>query len=280
VDEISTEMINRRTRGLDRAFEILHALRMKRQPLRPNEIAQLIGAPRSSVYELVNLLIRQGILEYRGEDGRVFLGRKLYFLGTAYAEQFDLMRECDRLLTKIAEETRETAQLCLLEGDKYTVAQMREGIRPFRISSNVGDPVPVPWTASGRLLVSHMSDKEILDFLPKEDFRLPDGRWLDPMEFIAEVREAAKAGYFSFNSVVETFTHCFAAPVYRADRVCIATLCLVAPKEDGLKNHARYLRSLVEAAKDLSGRLGHVEGESGQGRASLDPRQAPSKSSA
>ena len=35
--------------------------------------------------------------------GRVFLGRKLYFLGTAYAEQFDLMRECDRLLTKIAE---------------------------------------------------------------------------------------------------------------------------------------------------------------------------------
>jgi DNA-binding IclR family transcriptional regulator len=48
---------------------------------------------RSSVYELVNLLIRQGVLEYRGDDGRVFLGRKLYFLGTAYAEQFDLMPE-------------------------------------------------------------------------------------------------------------------------------------------------------------------------------------------
>lgn len=68
------DTINRRARGLDRAFEILDFLRLQRQPLRPNEIAQGIGAPRSSVYELVNLLIRQGIIEYRGDDGRVFLG--------------------------------------------------------------------------------------------------------------------------------------------------------------------------------------------------------------
>jgi len=261
MDDGLAETINRRARGLDRAFEILHFLRLKRQPMRPNEIALNIGAPRSSVYELVNLMLRQGILEYRSEDGRVFLGRKLYFLGTAYAEQFDLMRECHRLLTKIAEETRETAQMCLLEGDKYTVAQMREGVRPFRISSNVGDPVPIPWTASGRLLVSHMSDVEILALIPKDDFRLPDGRWLDPATFIAEVREASRIGYFSFNSVVETFTHCFAAPVYQADGTCVATLCLVAPREDGLKNHERYLRCLLDAAKDLSSRLGHVDGE-------------------
>ena len=116
---------------------------MRRQPLRPNEIAAAIGAPRSSVYELVNLLLEHGMLEYQGGDGRVFLGRRLYFLGTAYAEQFDLMRECDRMLVRLAEETRETAQMCLLEGNKYTVAMMREGLRPFRISSSVGELVPI-----------------------------------------------------------------------------------------------------------------------------------------
>ena len=43
----------------------------------------------------------------------------------------------------------------------------------------------------------------------------------------------------------------------------VATLCLVTPKEDGLKNHARYLASLKHAARDLSARLGHsAEGES------------------
>lgn len=262
-------MVNRRARGLDRAFEILNFLRLKRQPLRPNEIASGIGAPRSSVYELVNQLVRQGILEYRGGDGRVFLGRSLYFLGMAYAEEIDLMRECDKLLAHIAEETRETAQMCLLEGNKYTVAQMKEGSRPFRISSNVGDPVAIPWTASGRLLVAHMSDEEIVDFIPKEDFRLPNGQWLDPAVFIAEVREAARVGYYTFNSVVESFTHCFAVPVYQADSVCVATLCLVAPREDGLKNHTRYLDTLRDAAADLSSRLGHIPGEAASDRTRL-----------
>jgi len=257
MDDVSTG-INRRERGLDRAFEILHFLRLHREPVRPNEIAQAIGAPRSSVYDLVNLMIRQGVLEYRGEDGRVFLGRTLYFLGVAYAERFDLMRECGKLLGRIAQETRETAQMCLLEGNKYTVAQMKEGSRPFRISSNVGEPVAIPWTASGRLLVAHKSDAEILDFIPERDFVMPDGHLLDPAVFIGEVRQAARAGYFSFDSVVETFTHCFAVPVYQADGLCVATLCLVTPREDGLNNHARYLKTLLDAATDLSGRLGYA----------------------
>ena len=254
------DIVSRRTRGLDRAFEILEFLRTKRQPMRPNEIAVEIGAPRSSVYELINLLLRHGMLDYQGGDGRVFLGRKLYFLGTAYADQFDLMRESEDVLARLAEETRETAQMCLLEGNKYTVAMMREGVRAFRISSNIGELVPIPWTASGRLLVAHLTDAEIVDFIPADDFVLPSGKRLDPARFIAEVRQATIDGYFTFNSEVETFTHCFAVPVHQAGGQCVATLCLVTPKEDGLRNRQAYLHSLLAAAHDLSEQLGYSAG--------------------
>jgi DNA-binding IclR family transcriptional regulator len=254
------DIVSRRTRGLDRAFEILEFLRTKRQPMRPNEIAVEIGAPRSSVYELINLLLRHGMLDYQGGDGRVFLGRKLYFLGTAYADQFDLMRESEDLLARLAEETRETAQMCLLEGNKYTVAMMREGVRAFRISSNIGELVPIPWTASGRLLVAHLTDAEIVDLIPADDFVLPSGKRLDPARFIAEVRQATIDGYFTFNSEVETFTHCFAVPVHQAGGQCVATLCLVTPKEDGLRNRQAYLDSLLAAAHDLSEQLGYSTG--------------------
>lgn len=254
--EGSGDSVSRRTRGLDRAFEILEFLRVKRQPMRPNEIASEIGAPRSSVYELVNLLLSHGMLDYQGGDGRVFLGRRLYFLGTAYAEQFDLMRECDRMLVRLAEETRETAQMCLLEGRKYTVAMMREGIRPFRISANVGELVPIPWTASGRLLVSHLTDQQITDLIPAEDFVRPNGELMTPADFIAQVRQAGRDGYFTFNSEVENFTHCFAVPIHQADGACIATLCLVAPREDGLRNRESYIGSLQAAANEISEKLG------------------------
>lgn len=252
------EGAGRRARGLDRAFEILDLLRAQRQPLRPNEIHRALGGPRSSVYDLVNLLLRHGALEYRGEDGRVFLGRKLFFLGNAYAEQLDLLREGELMLDRIAQETRETAQLCMLEGNKYTVAVMREGLRPFRISANVGELVPIPWTATGRLLVSHLTAEQILAFVPPEDFTLPNGRRLDPARFIAEAHQARADGFFTFDSEVETFTHCFAVPVRDASGAWIATLCIVAPREDGLRNRQAYLTRLLAAAADLSGRLGFL----------------------
>jgi DNA-binding IclR family transcriptional regulator len=246
---------NGRERGLARAFTILDYLRAQRRPLKPNEIANGIGAPRSSVYQLVNLMLEGGALEYAGGDGRVFLGRKLYFLGLAYAEVFDIGHDAEELLNHLALETRETAQMCMLEGNKYTVAMMREGARPFRISSDVGEPVPIPWTASGRLLVSHMSDKEILEFIPKEDFVLPNGKKLEPRIFLNQVAQARADGFYTFESVTDTFTHCFAAPVYQADGHCIVTLCLVAPRDDAARNHKAYVHALRTAADTLTRKM-------------------------
>lgn len=251
VMETPDDPISRRARGLDRAFEILDFLRVRREPVKPNEIAAQIGAPRSSVYELVNLLLRNGIIEYAGDEGRVYLGRKLYFLGAAYEDHFDFMRECDRVLGQLASVTRETAQFCMLDGNKYAVVRMKEGARPFRISSDVGRPVPIPWTASGRLLVADMTDSEILDFIPAGDFRLPNGEWLHPDAFITEVRAANAAGEFTFNSIVDSFTHCFAVPVKGTDGRTIATVCLVAPRDDGLRHRQSYLDSLKQAAAEL-----------------------------
>jgi DNA-binding IclR family transcriptional regulator len=251
-----TQLGSRRMRGLDRAFEILDFLRATKRPARPNEIAVGIDAPKSTAYELVNLLIKAGALEYADDDGRVFLGRKLYFLGLVYQQQFDLTRECRAYLVRIAEETRETAQFCMLDGNKYTVVMMKEGIRPFRISSDVGEPVPLPWTASGRLLVSHMTDAEILGFVPEADFVLPNGALLDPKRFLEEVAGARREGFFSFDSLADNFTHCFAAPVYQGGPVCVATLCLVAPKQDAARNYEGYRAALVGMAKEFSAKIG------------------------
>lgn len=244
-----------RARGLDHAFHILDYLRAQNRSLRPNEIALGLGAPKSSVYEIINLLLDRGILDYADKEGRVFLGRKLYFLGQAYLHHFDLTKEAEEHLIHLARITRETAQLCMLEGHKYTVVLMKEGERPFRISSDVGETVPIPWTASGRLLLTHLSDQEILDFIADEDFILPNGKPLSKSTFLKQVRGAREEGFFSFDSIADSFTHCFAAPVFDEQGICVATLCLIAPRDDANKNHARYKAALIESAAALSAKL-------------------------
>ena len=244
-----------RARGLDRAFAILDHLRVCKRPLRPNEIAVAMGAPKSSIYEIINILLEQNILEYSDNEGRVFLGRRLHFLGSAYLANFDLTREAQSYLESITLETRETSQLCMLSGDKYTVVLMKEGIRRFRISSDVGERIPIPWTASGRLLTAHLSDTEVRTFIPAPDYTLPDGARLKPPAFLAESRRAQADGFFSCDSVVDNFTHCFAAPVYDEHLACVATLCLIAPREDAIRNHNRYRQILKRNAHELSAKL-------------------------
>ena len=210
---MSEDNIKRRAKGLDRAFDILDFLKEVGQPLRPNDIAKGIGGPKSTVYELVASLLERRVLEPVGQEGHVYLGRQLYFLGQAHLRHFDLSREADQALQEIVRQTQETAQMCLLNGRKYTVALMKEGERHFRISSNIGENAPIPWTASGRLLLGHLSDGQIVDLIDERDFVLPDGERLPLETFLKQIRQATEDGFFSFDSVADTFTHCFAAPV-------------------------------------------------------------------
>lgn len=242
----------KRARGIDRAFDILDHLRAVKTPQRPVDIAQALGAPKSTIYDLVGTLLGQGMLEETDAGGTVFLGRRLYFLGLAYSEYFDLSHKVESLMHEITERTSETTQFCMIDGDKYTVAVQVEGNRPFRISGDIGDRTPIPWTASGRLLLGDMSDEEIIDLIPPEDFDLPSGERVDVAGYLAEIREAREAGFFSFDSIVDSFTHCLAAPVCDATGKCVATICIVAPKDDAAKHYDSYRAMLIEAGHTLS----------------------------
>jgi len=135
------------------------------------------------------------------------------------------------------------------------VALMKEGQRHFRISSDIGESAPIPWTASGRLLLSHLSDQQIVDLIDPEDYILPDGERLPLGTFLREIRKAGEEGFFSFDSVADTFTHCFAAPVKDERGICVATLCIVAPRADAKNNYSDYRRVLIDSANGLARRV-------------------------
>lgn len=239
---------------------MLECLYERGEPLRPNQIALAVGAPRSTVYEIVDRLREAGLLETFDDEGRVFLGRRLHYFGTAYLARVDLMREAEQMLRRLTEQTNETSQLCVMEAGKYTVALARDGGHHFRISSDIGRPLPLPWTASGPLLVSHLTNAEVLRLLPEGDFRLPDGSRLEPERFLDRVRMAREAGVSRLDGVLDTFTHCLAAPVLDRQRRCVATVCLVIPRGDAESRGDAFARLLVAAACELSERMRGVAG--------------------
>ncbi|NOZ31743.1 MAG: IclR family transcriptional regulator [Alphaproteobacteria bacterium] len=226
------------------------------QPQRPNDIAIGIGAPKSTVYEIVNRLVDEKILEPYDKDGRLFLGRKLHFFGTRYLEQFDLLRQAEPVVTALSKQTGETAQLCIIDSARYIVVLTHSGARHFKISSDLGQPIPLTWTTSGRLLLMGMSEQAIVDFIPPEDFTLPDGSQLPLADFLAEIDKAVADGYVSSKSVVDAYTRCYAAPITDHAGSCVATLCMVTPRGDDRRRRNQLRDTLLHHAADLTDSLG------------------------
>ena len=247
-----------RERGIDRAIAMLEHLRYSRQPMPIAALAKALGAPRSTIYDLVARLSGAGILEVNA-DGAVFFGRAVYFYADAYLASQPVTRLGRDEVIRLSRQSGETAQLCVLVDNKYTVAFMHPGASLFRISSETGILVPIPWTASGRLLLGGMSDEEIVARVPDEDFRLPSGVMLDKAAFVEEVREAHARQVTETTGLSDPFTTCLAAAIREPDGRPVATLCFMVPAATDRERKNQLLGTLAASARGLSQRLsGHT----------------------
>lgn len=242
-----------RQRGIDRVIALLDALLRERQPMRIGDIARQIGAPRSTIYEIVARLVEADILQPHGAGGHVYFGRTAHLFGRAYADANPLLRRAGELMERLAAETQATVQLCGLKGNKYVVIDARDGGGLFRITSDIGVEVPIPWTASGRLLLGHMTDEEIRAFLPPEDFRLPDGRMLAIEAFLADVARVRAEGCCATTGLADRFTYCLAAPIRDQTGIVRSTLCFVIPADTCETRRNELLARLSMEAELLAG---------------------------
>ncbi|MEY8713138.1 IclR family transcriptional regulator [Mangrovibacter phragmitis] len=241
-----------RARGVDRVIDIFRQLHIARQPMPVRSLIQATGAPRSSVYELVSLLSEAGLVE-QDQDGNVFFGREMHYYGADYMAHNDLIRRAHQLMVELVAQHGETVQLCMLEGNKYTVVLSESSnAHPFKITSDIGVRVPIPWTATGRLLLSHWSDSAILDLIPEQDYRLAGGQVLDKQAFLDDVHRAGHQGYCLTEGLSESFTCCMAAPVCSRHGQAVAAVCFMVSRDTSPERRKMLLDELILAGQKLS----------------------------
>src|ERR1043165_8080695 len=99
-----------RARGINRVVEIFQLLHTVRGPLSIGQIAKRLNAPRSTVYEIVNLFLAAEILEYAGAGSEVYFGRAVHLYSHDYFATHALSREGQKEVRRLAALTGETCQ--------------------------------------------------------------------------------------------------------------------------------------------------------------------------
>jgi DNA-binding IclR family transcriptional regulator len=241
-----------RERGIDRVLGLLAHLNSVGRPIRLAELPKAVGAPRSTTYEIVRKLTETGLLEISGPENKVYFGRLMYLYGISYFRENDLIRRGSREVEALSAETGESSELCMLNRNRQAIIHTNPGSRPVRISSEVGSQIPIPWTASGRLLLSHLTAREIRSLIEPEDLMLPDGRRVDLDGFIAECAAAQTAEIITTRGLINSFSQCLAAPVRGMNGEVEATICLVLPIDVAGEQRTRLQQRLIASGRKLS----------------------------
>jgi DNA-binding IclR family transcriptional regulator len=138
----------------ERALLLLETIAKAKEPPTLNELMAAIRLPKATTHRFVALLERLGFVQ-RAADGRRYeVGHRLLALSLEGMQRsFDLAPR-RVILSALVEETGETCNITMLDGDRLIYLDRVESDWPLQFRLSIGSRVPLHCTASGKLFLS------------------------------------------------------------------------------------------------------------------------------
>lgn len=245
-----------RVSGIDRALQIIDYLYETGAPAGGYAIAKAVKAPLSTIYVIVDDLVEKNMLT-RNSDGTIWLGSRLYHYGLAYARSLDFMSVATHEMHDLCRQSGETVQLCGRDGDHMLVLAMADGPSHFQVTSRVGTRVPLNWTASGRLLVGHLSEGDRIDLFKRCARSSPTGRAdVDPDTLSSAAARAFEARLSIQAGESDYAVACIASPICDNEGKCIATISIVLPEQKAFADEGGYTKRVMASAEKIESLMG------------------------
>lgn len=129
-----------------------------------SDLARELGIPKSSTSNLLLALEEARLITRQG--GGFTLGRKLVELGASYLSRLDEVQEFYRFCEQAPTLSGETVRIAMLDGANVIYLARYEGHPAVRLTSNIGDRMPVSLCAVGKALVARLHDHDLAEMFP------------------------------------------------------------------------------------------------------------------
>ena len=148
--------------ALEKGIDILETFVSERRPLALGELAALLSRNSSEIFRMVSCLTRRGYLCRDTESGNYRLSLRLFELAHANSPVQELIRSSHEPMRKLVEKIGESCHLSVLSDLDLVVLSQVESPQPIRISIEPGGRFPAARTASGKILLAHLPEDELV----------------------------------------------------------------------------------------------------------------------
>ena len=146
--------------ALDKGLDILEYLSSKSVPLSQTEIATGIERSSNEIYRMLMSLESRGYILRDETSGKYRLTLKLYHLSHRHSPIDELCKAAQLPLEDLAQSIRQSCHLSILYMNQVMVVLHARSPEPIALSIEEGNLFPLPLTASGKVLLAYMEEKE------------------------------------------------------------------------------------------------------------------------
>lgn len=147
----------------ERTLDVLTAMAQAPGPVTAARLARDLGIPRSSIYQLLEVLLDRGFVVHLTEERRWTLGLTAFEVGSAYLRSDPLERLSQPFLRRLAGDAPVpvVAHLGVVRGHEtvYLLKEMSEHV--ITTVTEVGVRLPAALTASGRAVLACLPKPQV-----------------------------------------------------------------------------------------------------------------------
>ncbi|MFK2825533.1 IclR family transcriptional regulator [Bacillus sp. B190/17] len=224
------------------------------------EIIELSGIPKTSVYRMLTSLEEMGFLE-KGTDSKYRLGLLFLNFGHLVSLRLDIRQIALPIMQELHNDVDEAINLIVKQGNEAIYIEKIDTNQKVRLYTAIGRRSPLYAGACSRIILSFLPSMEIDHYIESVDLKpFATGTITDKECLYQTIRQAQQDGYTISHSELENHTSAIAAPIFDHKGDVVAGISIAGIEANYQnENISIFAEKVKRAAQQISERLGYIK---------------------
>jgi len=244
---------------VERTLSILETVAHSTGGLTNSDISRRLKLPKSSASYILRILENRGYLTRETNSGKYRLGLKLMGLTRESATHTDIREVAKPIMESFVKRTNLSTHLAVLDNGRAVYVEKVENANSFiKMDIWVGHRLPVHSTAIGKVLLSQMTEAEVLAILELRGMEKKAPKTItNAKRFLKELEKVRTYGFAMDNEENSPGVRCIASPIFDAQGKIVAAL---GTSDTIIRLDESHLPKVVEMVKKSAAQISNLIG--------------------
>ena len=245
-----------RVQALDLALRMLEQLAFTGKPGRVTDLAKLLGTSKNRIHRHLKTLVDMGYVVRDADTQRYAVGIRLVQLGSAVANQYDLLSVSRPIMQRLRDHLSLTVVLSKVVAHQLYAIERIYGTSDITVGVVIGSPLGLHSSAQGKIVLAFGAPHLLESVVKSRLDRRTSNTIVDPEQLRREIAIVRKQGWATAPGETMTGLNAVAVPIFDGAGQLFGTLALLGLADEmPSKPSPRHLAALSAATGDIASAL-------------------------